>query len=117
MKDNILAGEMFAHGKYVSGLYQGFDVRVRSPHRVRMSDGTLTLRARNEPGLVMVKQGKGITVPADKCLASALAIKESRLPPVMAEPNQTRSALSPARFERASPYVVKATAMDGNSRS
>ncbi len=78
-----------------------FATWVGCPHCVGTSNGlsalTLALRAWKEVG--RLRDGDGVAVPANTCIASILAITENNLQPVLVEPEADTFNLGAAKLE------------------
>lgn len=106
----VIDSGWYIQGDEVKAFEQQFAQYCGTKYCVGVANGldalTLTLRAWKEMG--KLKDGDEVIVPANTYIASILAITESRLKPVLVEPDKTTYNLCPNNIEEAITSRTKA---------
>lgn len=106
----VIDSGWYVLGQEVKAFEQEFANYCGTQHCVGMANGldalVLTLRAWKELG--KLKEGDEVIVPANTYIASVLAITESRLKPVLVEPDEQNYNLSPQKLRQAITPKTKA---------
>jgi len=99
----VIDSGWYIQGNEVEAFEKEFAEYCGSKHCIGVANGldalTLTLRAWKELG--RLKEGDEVIVPANTYIASILAITESRLVPVLVEPDEATYNLCPQKAEAA----------------
>jgi dTDP-4-amino-4,6-dideoxygalactose transaminase len=106
----VIDSGWYVLGEEVKAFETEFAAWVGSPHCVGTSDGlsALILALRGWKELGLLKDGDAVAVPANTYIASILAITESRLRPVLVEPDEDTFNLSAVKLAAALTPDVKA---------
>ncbi len=106
----VIDSGWYVLGEEVKAFESDFATWVGSPHCVGTSDGlsALILALRGWKELGLLKDGDAVAVPANTYIASILAITESRLRPVLVEPDEDTFNLGADKLAAALTPDVKA---------
>ena len=106
----VIDSGWYVHGEEHAAFEREFATWNGSRHALGVANGldalTLVLRAWKELGVL--RDGDEVIVPANTYIASILAITESRLTPVLVEPDPETFNLDPQRLEAAMTSRTKA---------
>jgi dTDP-4-amino-4,6-dideoxygalactose transaminase len=106
----VIDGGWYIHGDEHAAFEKEFSAWNGSVHTLGVANGLdaliLVLRAWKELGVL--KEGDEVIVPANTYIASILAITESRLIPILVEPDPETFNLDPSRLEDALTSRTKA---------